>query len=548
MSNKQSTSEETQRLSTPESALLEESQIHYNRMSSNRELHDGSEHKYNLKVILPAIWMGSFLAAMDGTVVANIMNGIASDFQQEDLKSWIATSYLLTNTAFQPLYGKVSDIVGRKYALMFAQFFFGFGCFLSIFSNNIVHFSIARAVCGIGGGGLGAMSSIIVSDIVTLEERGLYQGYANLNYALGQTLGAPLGAILLTTIGWRWIFGIQVPSVMICMWLAYKHVNLGHEKPLTRENFSRIDFGGSITLVSSITAFLLLLSTNLNKVVLSLVFLLSSCLFFYIETFIAKEQIVPAHLVKGLLGVCGLSSFAVTFILYAALFGIPSFLQIVQNQSTKESGGFLIFIIISLSIGSLTSGYLLKRINIDVKPLSLWISFASVGFTLVGMILVFEVLKVPEPYDSDIGWKVVISVGLTTMGLGYGSYLVSALITVVALVGKEGQAAATGMNYLFRSIGQVLGVGVSLAVYDRSISKKLHSILNNVDHGDEIMEKLLHDTNYLKQGKLITEKLFYKLLEAYQEAMIDSFVPALALGVFSLLVSGFVAIKYGMSK
>lgn len=549
MSKNQPLDGKTQRSLDPTTALLTNSTPVYDSNEGLcNELEDVPEHKYNLKLILPALWLGSFLAAMDGTVVANIMGGIAADFQQEDLKSWIATSYLLTNTAFQPLYGKVSDIVGRKYALMFAQFFFGLGCFVSIFSTDVIHFSIARAVCGIGGGGLGAMSSIVVSDIVPLEERGLYQGYANLNYALGQTLGAPLGAILLTTIGWRWIFGIQVPSVIFCMWLTYRHVNIGHGKKLTKENLARIDFGGSITLVISITAFLLLLSTSVNKLVLGTIFLLSTGAFLYIETYIAKEQILPSNLVKGLLGICGFSSFAGTFVLYSTMFGIPSFLQIVQNQSTRASGGYLTLIVIFASVGSLTAGHLLKRIKIDVKSLSLWISFASIGFVFTGVILIFEVMKVPKPYDEDIGWKIVISVGLTIMGFGYGSYLVSVLITVVAIVGKEGQAAATGMNYLFRSVGQVLGVGISLAIYDNSVVTYLSNILKDVDHGDDILKSLLHDTNYLKHGKWLSKELLEQLLKAYQQSMIDSFLPAVALGILSVFVSGALALKYGRGR
>lgn len=559
MSKKEDANEVTEGLMTPKTALSTTSQPDYgsNETTPQPELRQPSQsqsqhfqHQYSLKHILPALWIGSFLAAMDGTVVANIMGGIAADFQQEDLKSWIATSYLLTNTAFQPLYGKVSDIIGRKYALMCAQFFFGLGCFLSIFATNVKEFAIARAICGMGGGGLGAMSSIVVSDIVTLEERGIFQGYANINFALGQTLGAPLGAILLTTIGWRWIFGIQVPSVMICMYLAYRHVNIGHERHLTKENISRIDFGGAITLVISITLFLLMLSTNLDKQILGIGFIISTIAFIYIESFIAREQILPAHLVKGILGICGFSSFAASFVLNATMFGIPSFLQIVQNQSSKASGGFLIFISISVSLGSLAAGHLLRTIKADIKSLSLWISAISVIIVLLGISIIFTILKTLEPYHPGFNWKLIMVSGLTILGFGYGAYLVSLLITVVAICGKEGQAAATGMNYLFRSIGQVLGVGISLAIYDKSILQSLNQILLQSDekHGEEIMENLLRDTNYLKTSTLIPQKLLFKLLEAYKGAMVSSFYPGMILAIMSVFISGGIAVKYGRNK
>ncbi|KAH3674599.1 hypothetical protein WICMUC_003145 [Wickerhamomyces mucosus] len=467
---------------------------------------------YNLRLILPACWLGSFLAAMDGTVVANIMNGIAGGFGQEDLKPWIATSYLLTNSAFQPLYGRVSDII---------------------------------AISGIGGGGLGAMSSIIVSDIVSLEDRGLFQGYANLNYAAGQMIGAPLGALCLDTIGWRWMFGIQVPAVSICMLLAYLNINIHLPNTgLTRKNLQRIDFGGSLTLVTSITAFLLLLSTDISKIILSIILFVSLSSFIYIEKYVAKEEILPLKLLQGLAGSSGFISFSLTFAVYVVIFFVPSYVQILQNKTVQTSGKFLILNTISVSFGSLFAGYILKRINADVKKIGLWITLFGSLLLSSSVIFLWIIVKYQAPYSDQ--WKAPLSIILLLIGFAFGSTLVAILVVVVAIVGKEGQASATGLNYLFRSTAQVLAVGISMSIYEKAISKDLWSLLKPLNNGSYIYQELLKNADFLKNSEIIDHSLLFKILAVYQTALVDSVYPAIAMSIFGVILASWLTLKYGL--
>lgn len=107
-------------------------------------------------------------------------------------------------TSFQPLFGKFCDIFGRKESLLSAYILFGLGCLACGLSQTLVQLCLSRALAGIGGGGMTAVVSIILSDIVPLRERGVWQGYLNIIYSLGTTTGAPLGGLLADTIGWRW--------------------------------------------------------------------------------------------------------------------------------------------------------------------------------------------------------------------------------------------------------------------------------------------------------------------------------------------------------
>ena len=142
--------------------------------------------KKRLKYILPAVGIGIFLAAADQTIIVSCYGKIGSDLEALNKSSWIATSYFLTLTSFQPLYGKLSDIFGRKEALLFAYTIFGLGCLLCGLARTMDGFIAARAFAGIGGGGMTTVVSILMSDIVPLRERGTWQGIINIIYASGQ--------------------------------------------------------------------------------------------------------------------------------------------------------------------------------------------------------------------------------------------------------------------------------------------------------------------------------------------------------------------------
>lgn len=169
------------------------------------------EVKARMKYIFPAIAIGVFLSAADQTIIVSSSGKIGSELDSLSLVSWIATAYFLTLTSFQPLYGKLSDIFGRKPCLLFGYMVFGLGCLFCGLAQNMNQLIAARAFSGIGGGGMTTVVSILLSDTVPLRERGKWQGYVNIIYATGASTGAPLGGILADSIGWRWAFLLQAP-------------------------------------------------------------------------------------------------------------------------------------------------------------------------------------------------------------------------------------------------------------------------------------------------------------------------------------------------
>ncbi|KAJ3974956.1 major facilitator superfamily domain-containing protein, partial [Lentinula raphanica] len=210
-------------------------------------------YQKSLLAIVCPMALGIFLVAMDSTIVVASYASIGNELEQLSKVSWIATGYMLTLTSFQPLYGKLSDIFGRKSCLLLAYTIFAMGSLICGLSRKMDELIWARALAGIGGGGMSTVVSIILSDIVPLRSRGVWQGVINIVFASGSSVGAPLGGFLADTIGWRWAFLIQFPTVL----LAIISVSLALELPATenadfKAKIKRVDFAGAATLVTCI--------------------------------------------------------------------------------------------------------------------------------------------------------------------------------------------------------------------------------------------------------------------------------------------------------
>lgn len=252
--------------------------------------------------ILSALWIGTFLAAADGSIVATILAPVGSEFKVSKEVDWLGTSYLLTQTSFQPLYGRGADIFGRKAATLFASVIFAIGSLLCGLSRTFPQLCLARAFAGIGGGGLTTMATILTSDLVSLKDRGLYQGMGNLVFAFGAAIGAPLGGLFADgTLGWRFAFLLQVPICLVHFFAVTLKVDIPAGPGSMIEKIKRIDALGALSLVSAVTLILTGLSLGGNQrgwadalVIATLVGgLVLLGVFVAVEKWVAKEPLMP---------------------------------------------------------------------------------------------------------------------------------------------------------------------------------------------------------------------------------------------------------------
>ncbi|KAF5324336.1 hypothetical protein D9619_011312 [Psilocybe cf. subviscida] len=496
-----------------------------------------AEPKRSHLVFVIPMAIGIFLTAMDQTIIVSSYASIGSELNQLQNTSWIATSYLLTITSFQPLYGKLSDIFGRKNCLIFGYCVFALGNLLCGLSRNLTELVAARAFAGIGGGGMQTIVSIIMSDVVPLRERGTWQGVLNIVFATGNTVGASLGGYLADTIGWRWAFLIQVPITILAI-LAVTFAL--HLPKIDTGDFwvklRRVDFGGAITLVLTVFFLLFALDRGGNVswsdryVVASLAaFGIFAVAFAFIEMEFAREPFAPKRIIvnRSLIASYLVNFFGIASA-FTMIFHLSLYLQAVRGVSASQAGLWLILSVIGGLSGSLCGGLIIQATG----KFYLITVLGYVGLLLGGLTITLSsgILLV-----STAG----IAIGLVVSSIGNGSGITTSLISLIANAGQADQAIATAVSYLFRSLGSVVGLSVGSTLVQTTLRSELQKRLSGTDI-DEIIRKVRESLTYLDELDEATRAI---VRSSYDDAIHVTFWFSVILAVGALLASLFIKEK-----
>ncbi|KAL4896167.1 MFS general substrate transporter [Aspergillus ambiguus] len=479
-----------------------------------------------LILVLGSIWVGVFLAALDTTIVATLTAPISSSFHSLSLLSWLATSYLISNAACQPLSGRLTDIFSRRAGLVFSNIFFAAGnliCGLAQTEGTII---LGRVVAGIGGGGLTAISTFITSDLVPLRKRGVWQGIGNICYGAGSGLGGVFGGWINDTLGWRWAFLIQIPFVVVSGILVIFTVKIP-VKVTEKSALKRVDFLGASTLVITLVLLLLGLNTGGNLVPwthplvlttlpLSAVFL---GLFVYVEAKIASEPVIPVRLLldRTVASSC-LTNWFSTMAVFGLLFYLPLFFQ-VQGLSATAAGVRLIPQAIGTSLGSLGSGILMRatgRYKI--------FNYIAVSIMVISSVLISTLTLTTPPWLPFIYFFL--------MGVAYGSMLTITLVALISAVDHGNHAVITSASYAFRSTGSTIGITIASAVFQNVLKSGLWSRLGDRKDAAEIISRLRDSLDEI--GKL-PMGLKDSVLNAYMDSLRAVFLTLLGLSVLGTL-------------
>ncbi|KAI0037156.1 MFS general substrate transporter [Vararia minispora EC-137] len=480
--------------------------------------------------------IGTFLASMDGTIVLSSYASIGNELKELQSSSWISTGYMLTLAAFQPLYGKMSDIFGRKPCLQFAYVVFALGSIFCGLAGTMSQLILARAFAGIGGGGMQTIVSIVMSDIIPLRQRGTWQGIINLVWATGMAVGAPLGGLLADSIGWRWAFLLQAPLAMAA--LTAVSVSLRLPKPETtnfRDRLKRIDFGGASILVVSLVALLLGLDRGGNVswgdpvTIASLaIFAIAFPSFLVVEFKLAKEPFAPKRIV---LNPALLASYLCNLFCVSAgnctIFYVSLYVQVVLKRTAAQAGLTLMPSIVGGVLGSLLGGFI-----IQVTGRYFFITVISYAWCLCGLILMTLSMG---PLHTYLG----LEIGLFIMANGNGAGITTTLISLIAQAGPADQAIATAASYLFRSIGSVLGLSVGSTVFQELLRHYLTQRLQS-GNADEIVRRVREALSYIDELDPASRAI---VRSSYGMALQTTFYFALACATCSFISSFFVKEK-----
>ncbi|OJJ56456.1 hypothetical protein ASPSYDRAFT_47739 [Aspergillus sydowii CBS 593.65] len=449
-----------------------------------------------LSYIIPAISLGIFLSAADQTIIVASYGKIGSDLKALNLTSWIATSYFLTLTSFQPLYGKLSDIFGRKSCLLFAYAVFGTGCLFCGLAQNIHQLIAARVFQGIGGGGMTTVVSILLSDIIPLRERGVWQGIINIIYATGAGVGAPLGGILADYIGWRWAFIAQFPLCII----AFTAVSIVLDLPAPEDShwktkLRRIDFPGAVVLIGAVLGFLIGFDRGSNvswTMPLTIASLsVSACLFVLfvvVEIYYATEPFAPGHIIfdRGFVAAYGCNFFSFGGWL-SGLFYLPLFFQAVDGVSATGAGLRLLPSILSGVSGSLFAGFVMKWTGKYY-----WLTAAGYASLTLGLGVIFV-------FSGAVTNSLVpLILGTVACAFGNGIGVTTTLISLISNAAQEDQAVVTACSYLFRSLGSVIGLSLSSTVVQQVLRTRLRDALRDSKDVDKIVDGVRQSLEFIK--------------------------------------------------
>ncbi|SCV04398.1 LAMI_0H15808g1_1 [Lachancea mirantina] len=529
-------------LEQQEERLVDHEQEGYGALPSESGPENTQFSFYRTQLIMTSMYLGIFLAALDNTILSTLLTHIASEFDDLPRISWIVTAYLLASATFQPLYGKISDIFGRKPLLLFSNAAFGIGCLICGVSHNLWWLTLGRFVSGIGGGGLSSMASITTSDIVPLRNRALYQGFCNFFFGLGTACGGLVGGWFTEHAGgWRISFLAQVPACVFSCVLIISYLNLPQDRVRRqnghwRKKLLRVDWTGSFTLVSFLFSFTLATSLggkelpygSLGFALLGAAIVMFGGLFAYVELKITKDPILPIGFLRdrSILG-SSLANWFCTMGMLTTSFYLPVYFASVLGMGPTDVGKRSIPSFFSIAFGSLGVGYYMKRTGRYYKFL-----LAFCGVALVGQ------LQINLITPSIAVWRQYTL--LVVPGFGVSVLITVTLLAMIAAVPHEHQAATTSISYAFRTTGCTLGISIGAAIFQKSLASLLNDKVMRFaseGHSKEELMKIIRNASHSSEWVHESAPEFVRatLLECYHYACKSTFKFCMACMVLASL-------------
>ena len=421
----------------------------------------GLMSKRQINLVIIGLMAAMFLSSLNQTVVGTSIRTIADDLNGQSLQALVTTTFLIASTVTTPIYGKLSDLFGRRPLFIVAIIIFLAGSVLASFSTSMGMLAIFRAVQGLGAGGLMALPLTVMGDILAPRERAKYQGYFLAVFGISSVIGPLIGGLfagadeILFLDGWRWVFLINVPVgiAAFIMVLAFLHV------PHHAQNKVRIDWGGVATITLAIVPLLIALEfgrdwgwmsvTNLTLYGLSAVGIVA---FILVERSMGDDALLPLKLFRSsTFSMATVLGVLVGFGMFGAMMTIPLYLQLVDGATPTEAGWLMIPMIVGLMASSIASGQIIARTG-------KYRVFPIIGTAmLAGAFFMLTFSTYDKPVIFTMG-------GMLLAGLGLGQLMQTLTLASQNSVEARDMGVATSSSTFFRQIGGTLGVAIIFSV------------------------------------------------------------------------------------
>jgi len=419
-----------------------------------------SEAGKSRSLIIAAVAVMLLLAALDQTIVATALPTIVTDLGGLDQLSWVITAYLLTSTVVAPLYGKLGDLYGRKLMMQVSVILFLSGSALAGLSTTMTFLIGARAVQGLGGGGLFVLALTVIGDVIPPRERGRIQGVFGGVFGLASVAGPLVGGFFVDNLSWHWIFYINLPLGILA--LAAFAIAF---KPRGTRLRHKVDYPGAVMLSITLSAIVLFTSlggrtfawTSPFILVMMVVSLLGIIAFVGIEAK-ASEPILPLSLFRyNNFTVLSSVGFAVGAAMFGAITFLPLYLQVAKGVSPTDSGLQLIPLMLGILAGSMGSGLIMSRTgHYRFLPM--------IGTAILVLGLLWLTILQPDTPT----WIVMAMMAVT--GLGIGPTMSVGTTAIQNAVPRDMLGVGTAGFTLFRQIGGSLGVSLFGAMFSNRLA------------------------------------------------------------------------------
>ena len=417
-------------------------------------------------ITLGAVMLGMLLSAIDQTIVGTAMPRIVADLNGVEHYSWVVTGYLIASTACVPIFGKLSDIFGRKWLYMAGIAIFLLGSMLAGLSQSMAQLIAFRTLQGFGAGMMTPIAQAIIGDIFTPAERGKYQGLLIAVFGLATIFGPALGGFITDNFGWHWVFFVNLPfgiAALVAVFLVLPSHTALHRRP-------KIDWWGSAAIIAAVVPLLLALTWGGSTYAWDspqIIGLLAAAVVFGIAFILierrAEAPTIPLELFRNRIFA---ASAVITFLngmgMFATILYIPLFVQGALGDTATNSGFILTPLMLGVIVMSVTSGLVLSRTG-RYKVLAV----AGTALTTAGMLLLSQMSM-----DTD---SATLVRNMVVLGFGMGISLALYTIVVQNAFPVERLGVVTATLVFCRSIGGVVGVAILGSVMTNHLTSQLQS-------------------------------------------------------------------------